>query len=162
MHKKLLAKKRDFEKAENDIDYLQVILDKYNELWMAEPNNFMANFNNHQMTLLFYGVLYNQVQNGRLLQLIFNGYASYVFSEPLVMGLKAWGATSTAELINSIKDISLQVDKEIDKTSLESLSKSYKQYPEFENYDKVFYENDGSKEVKDYVAQHLSDFIMVK
>ena len=162
MHKKLSAKKRDFEKAQDDYDYLCVLLDRYNELWAAEPHNFIANFNDNQITLLFYGVLYTQVYNGGFLQLIFNGYAPYVFSKPLVDGLEALGATSTAELINSIKDIGLQVDKEIDKTSLESLSKSYKKYPDFENYDKSFYDNDGLKEVKDYVAQHLSDFIMLK
>ena len=161
MHKELVVKRRDLEEAKDSFDYLDVIREKYNALWAAEPQKFTENFNDDQITLIFYGILYDQVQNGGFLQLIFNGYAPVIFSEPMVDGLKSWGAGPTAELIDSISAISLKVDGEIDKTSLESLSNSYSQYPEFEDYDQAFYKSDGSEDVKDYVARHLSDFIMV-
>jgi len=144
------------------MEYLQVILDKYNDLWKTEPEKFMENFNENQITLLFYGILYNQVQNGGFLQLIFNGYAPYIFSEPLVEGLKKWGVVKTAEFIASISATALHVANEVDKTNLENLSKSYTQYPEFKDYDDAFSKNDGLNEVKDYVSLHLSDFIMVE
>ena len=162
MRKELSVKRRDLEEAKDSFDYLNVIREKYGELWEAEPEKFVENFNEDQITLIFYGILYDQVQNGGFLQLIFNGYAQVVFSEPMVDGLKSWGAGPTAELIESITAISLKVDGEIDKTSLESLSNSYSQYPEFEEYDQAFYRSDGSEDVKDYVSGHLSDFIMVE
>jgi len=158
MSEKLTVTKQALEKAQSDMGYLQVILDKYNEVWSAEPQKLMENFSENQITLLFYGVLHNQVQNGGFLQLIFNGYAPYVFSEPLIDGLKSWGAIGTSELLLSIKDISLQVNSEMDKSSLDDLSKIYEQYPMYERYDKEFYENDGSKEAKEYVSNHISDF----
>ena len=162
MHKKLIIRKSAFEGIRDDMEYLQVILDKYNTLWEAEPENFMENFNENQITLLFYGILYNQVHNGGFLQLIFNGYAPYIFCEPLIDGLKEWGAVSTAKLIKSISDKCLQVADKMDKTSLENLSKSYTQYPEFKNYDNDFYKNNGLKEVKKYVSLHINDFITVE
>jgi len=159
---RLTIEKSALEKTESDFEYLQAILDKYDDLWKAEPEKFMENFNENQITLLFYGVLYNQVQNGGFLQLIFNGYAPYIFSEPMVSGLKEFGAAATAELIKSISNICLQVANKIDKTSLASLSKSYSQYPEFEDYDNAFYANDGLKEVKNYVSLNLSKYIAVE
>ena len=161
MGKELTVKQRALEKAGCDMDYLEVILDKYYGIWESESENPLEHFNDHQIGLFFYGVLFNQVQNGGFLQLIFNDYARLVFSEPMIESLKLWGAIATAELLASMTDICLQVDQEIDKTSLESLSKSYSQYPMFEGYDRAFYENDGTKEVKEYVSSHLSDFITV-
>ncbi|MCL1992006.1 MAG: DMP19 family protein [Spirochaetes bacterium] len=163
MHEKLTVEKNVLEKAGDDFEYLGIILDKYNALWKSEPQKFAENFNDNQITLFFYGILYNEVQNGGFLQLIFNGYAPYIFSKEMVGELKKWGCTQTAELIASITPVALQVANEADKTSLESLSNSYAKYPEFEDYDNAFGENDGGlNEVKKYVSANLSDFITVK
>ena len=159
---RLTIEKNTLEKTESDFEYLQAILDKYDDLWKMEPEKFMENFNESQITLLFYGVLYNQVQNGGFLQLIFNGYAPYIFSEPMVNGLKEFGAVATAELIKSITNTCLQIANKIDKTSLKSLSKNYSQYPEFEDYDNAFYANNGLKEVRNYVSLNLSNYITIE
>ena len=163
MDQKFAIDKRVLDEAEikYSIGYLQAIVNIYDELWNENPRILMENFNEDQITLLFYGVLCNQVQNGGFLQLIFNGYAPYVFSEPMIDGLRSWGAVATADLLASIADRGLQVDGEMDKTSLESLSKSYDRYPEFKKHDQDFYANDGLQEVKDHVRGRLSDFVLV-
>ena len=162
MDERLTVTKRALEEAKSDMEYLDVIIDKYQDIWATEPPNPMEYFTEDQVTLYFYGVLYNQVQNGGFLQLIFNRYAQLIFSEPMINGLKAWGATATAKLLITMASASLKVDRELDKTSLESLSRSYSQYPKFAEYDLAFDKDDGTKEVKAYVSSHLADFITVE
>ncbi|GHU19410.1 hypothetical protein FACS189475_06580 [Betaproteobacteria bacterium] len=163
MHTSLIINERELEAAQLAGDYLQAIWDKYNALWKAEPGKLMENFSEEQLSFLFYGVLYRQVQNGGFLQLLFNGYAPYIFGSPLADSLKVWGAVPTAELIESIQTSCLQVAGEIkDKASFEDMSVLYVQYPEFENYDKTFYKNTGVSEVKSYVESHLSYFVTVQ
>ena len=165
MHKNLVIQKHVLERARSDEEYLYEILSIYDPVWYAESQKFLENFSDDQIALFIYGTLHGQVMNGGFLQLIFNGYAPYVFASPLASTLRAWGASSTADLIDAIADVCLQVDRslrDVDKSNLESFTNLYTQYPEFSNYDNAFCENDGMKEVKAYVSENLAVFIMVE
>jgi len=161
MNEKLSVSKTILENAKKDGEFLKIILEKYDAVWRSDPNKLAENFAEEQISLLIFGILYNQVQNGGFLQLLFNNYAPYVFGSPLSASLRHWGATETADLIETIQDRSLQVANEIKGGSLNDLSESYSEYPEFEQYDNDFYRNDGTKEIEAYVKIHISEFIII-
>lgn len=161
MNKLLKVSRQTLEEAKTADGYLQVLLDKYNEVWRAAPDELLENFSEEQISFLMYGVLYNQVQNGGFLQLLFNGYAPYIFGSPLSQDLRRWGADALANLLDEVKEDCLKTAEEIGakEKTLEALSQSYGQYPKFNEYDARFSENDGTAQVKAYVESHLSDFI---
>lgn len=164
MHKSLNIKRADLEKTKDAHEYLNLIRQKYIELWSAEPDNLADNFTDDHFILIYYMVLYDQVQNGGFLQLLFNGYGNAVFDSPMIDTLKEWGALELSTILEKIKQPSMVVDNELKnkEKTLDILSKLYKEYPEFDNYDKEFYQNYGILEVKAYVESHLSDFIIIE
>lgn len=163
MHQDLKIKASELENIQYASEYIQPIVKEYYMLWNKEPDNFATNFTDDQHALLAYDILYNQVQNGGFLQLIFNGYYGYVFETPLSETLRVWGAGKTADILEKIKPEAFEVYsymKDREKT-VEELSDSYKQYPDFDGYDDEFYEAAGLLEVKSYVEKNLTDFIQI-
>ena len=163
MNRKLSIQASQLAKAQTNLDYLQLILEKYNQLWADAPHQLIENFSEEQISFLMYGILHNQVSNGGFIQLVHNGFANYIFDSPLIASLKDWGAINLAEFLTRISNDCLMVSSKLnssDKT-LETLSNSYLMYPEFEAYDKEFYSNDGAMEIKNYIYNHLRDFILV-
>lgn len=164
MNSKLTVKREALDNAKDEWEYLDIILDKYFELWKAEPDNIMLNFTDNQISLFFYGMLYSQVQNGGFLQLLFNGFSEQIFESPLIDDLDDWGITKTTRVLKDIEDRCLEVAKEIKEKehTLEELSKSYELYPEFEKFDVLFYQNSGGIEVKNFVEKNIDEFIIVE
>lgn len=164
MHKSLNIKRTDLDKTKDAHEYLNLIRQKYIELWGAEPDNLADNFTDDHFMLIYYMVLYDQVQNGGFLQLLFNGYGNAVFDSPMINTLKEWGALELSTTLERIKQPSMEVDNELKnkEKTLDILSKLYKEYPEFDHYDKEFYHNDGILEIKAYVESHMSDFIIIE
>lgn len=164
MNPKLKVRREDLENAEDEWGYLDTILDKYFELWEEEPDNVMDNFTDNQISLFFYGMLYTQVQNGGFLQLLFNGFADHIFESPLIDDLDDWGITDTTRVLKDIEERCLEVSEEIKEKgySLETLSKNYELYPEFEKFDVMFYKNNGGVEVRDFVKNNIDKFITVE
>lgn len=164
MNSKLTVKREDLDNAKDEWEYLDTILDKYFELWKAEPDNIMLNFTDDQISLFFYGMLYTQVQNGGFLQLLFNGFADHIFETPLIDDLDNWGITNTTRVLKDIEERCLEVSKEIKEKeyTLEELSQSYSLYPEFEKFDVLFYKNNGGLEVRNFVEKNIDKFIIVE
>lgn len=171
MDDRLKIKKSDLEKAEDNWDYLYTILNKYYELDEAEPEEFPNYLNNNQLVLFVHSALDREVNNGGFLQLIFNGYAEFVFEDFFIQSLRSWGAASTSDLLESIKPAGLQLVKELqnagqfdEQRSLEAFSNLAEEHSEFDKFDDTYYEiNEAEvKAIRDYVAHHLSDFIIVE
>lgn len=144
--------------------YIWEFADQYYKVWNDDPQNLFENLTQDQITLALYNTLSSQVQNGGFLQLIFNGYSYIIDTDsPIAESLREWGATETAKVIEKVMpQVSNVVDalSESDK-SIETLSKLYKQFPEFNGFDEEFYQNDGSLEVKKYVEENLSKFATI-
>lgn len=51
----------------------------------------MAELNSDQITLLAYDILHNEVMDGGFVQLIYNGYGSFLFRNPFAKAIKGWG-----------------------------------------------------------------------
>ncbi|MGN7809446.1 DMP19 family protein [Flavobacterium sp. 22076] len=164
MDERLKIKKHELE-TEYEYDYLLNIAGKYENLMKITGKEWIKHFTDDQHGLYGYIVLYTQVQNGGFVQLIWNGYYGYIFETPLTEMITKWGAPNTAKLLEKIKTDCNKLAKEIgnnDKTDIESFSKLYKKHPEFEAFDKEFYDQDEYYEVKNYVEKNLSDFIILE
>ncbi len=160
----LKIKKDSLESIEHPDEYLELITSKYYDL-MKDKNTEWSMFTEDQLTLHFYMILYNQVQNGGFIQLLWNGYFSYTFETPLIETISEWGAKNTAKILEKIKLDCSKLAEEIaddDKTDLKLFSKLYEKYPQFDAFDKEFYDEDGVDEVKKYVENHLNDFIIIE
>lgn len=161
MNKNVIIKRKDLDEAKHDIDYLIVIFNALRETSANDTQKFFEESSENQISLMIYTYLYDQVQNGGFIQLIFNGYAPYIFNSPLSYSLKRWGAITTGELLEEITEDAMRVVEYLeDKEMTEAvLSDTYPQFPQFEDYDKRFYENTGISEIKHFVERHIDEIV---
>ena len=163
MNTKIEVSKTLLGKQELDIDYLIVIFDKLREVSAEDTEAFFNESSEDQISLMIYTYLYDQVHNGGFIQLIFNGYAPYIFNSPLSQSLRTWGAIETAALLEDITEEAMQVleylkDKEM---SVDTLSNTYPEFPQFEDYDKRFYDHTGIPEMKHYVSENINELVVL-
>lgn len=147
-------------------DFLFLFIDKYHEMMADKSDADIAQrFNNSQHTLMAFNFLYGQVCNGGFLQLIQNGYGSYVFDSPFAEDIRTWGAEGIADIVADAKTIYEKNRKELEKeTTLEEFSAMYKEFTEFEPLDDRFYEvmNVEIERIKGWIENHLDDFAVIK
>lgn len=169
MSQKIEIERKELDIAEDGWHYLVIFIDKYTKIWNADLKNIMQNLTEDQITLMMYGLLYNQVQNGGFIQAIFNGYG-FIFDtdNPLTSSLKEWGATEVAQIIDKVGvefrkegENMLPAEGMSKDKSIEFLSALYQKYPQFDELDEEFYDNDGVDEIKSYVENHLNDFATI-
>lgn len=166
MTKLPVIRKQDLDQASAETwDYLFLILDQYYTIIAADPSEetFRA-FNASQHTLMAFNTLYGQVTNGGFVQLIQNGNGGYIFENPFAEGIRAWGATAIADLVDQAGLIYREHKEDLEReTTLEAFSEMYKDYPGFELLEDTFYEVvDGDTEIiRKYVADHITDFVRV-
>lgn len=163
MNEKVVVSKKLLAKQESDIDYLIEVFNALREVSADDQEAFFNESSNDQISLMIYTYLYDQVQNGGFIQLIFNGYAPYIFNSPLSSSLSKWGAIETATLLDEMTNDAHQVvayleDKEF---TADVLSDTYPKFPQFEDYDKRFYENTGIPEIKKFVETHLEEIVIL-
>lgn len=155
----------EIDQAKGDTwDYLFLFLDKYDEIISSsskDEDEVLDEFTDEQHILMEFNALYGQVTNGGFIQLIQNGYGSYIFDNPFAEGIKAWGATATAEIVDLAKVIydTHRDDLERERT-LEEFSKMYKAYPEFAPLEDKFYEiiDQELKVIKEFISNNIHLF----
>lgn len=152
-------------KNNDDRDYLFTIYDEYFKL-QAElgDEKFFPQLNNEQHAFLAYNYLYGQVTNGGFIQLIQNGYGSYIFESPCIETLHSRWLKKMAKLLqqaqiiyNDKKNI---LEQEID---LEWFSQLYEEITDFEPLDEEFYKimDEETTILKEYIHNNLSSFVQL-
>ena len=87
-------------------EFLQVFIDAYLDALGGNLNaENMHLLNGHQHTLLAFHFLREEVMHGGLVQLIQNGYGSYIFDNPTAKALKQMGASELAKIIYKAREI---------------------------------------------------------
>lgn len=157
----------EINKAKSDTwDFLFLFLDAYYQIMASDANEqSMQAFSAAQHTLMAFNSLYGEVSNGGFLQLIQNGYGSYIFDNPFSAHIKEWGAVEIAKIVDEAKLIYEQHKDDLEKeTSLEEFSAMYNEYTSFEPLDDKFYEvMDTELEIiKTYVEQNINSFANIK
>ena len=152
--------------AENSIDqFLQLIIQSILEAIGGEINaNTLEKLNVEQATLLAWNILHEEVMDGGYVQLIYNGYGSFIFKNPFGRVMKDWGLKSLHSHIEHASKPYKKYHKTIEQERTdEDFMALFEQYPEFDDLDDAFVEME--EEVTDtichYVDEHLEDFVSV-
>jgi len=156
----------DLENAKNGDawDFLFVFTEKYFEL-IGENEEILKEFTSSQNVLLAYNFLFDQVCNGGFIQLIVNGYGSYVFDTPFSSLLKEWGVERIAGIVDEARAVYEEHKEELEKdVTLEEFSKLYEKIKGFDPLDDRFYKVMGGETevLKKYVEDHLEEFAVME
>ena len=125
----------------------------------------MAELNSDQITLLAYDILHNEVMDGGFVQLIYNGYGSFLFRNPFATAIKGGGIDELASLVKKAGKLYFKYKNEIERECTDDeFMAMFEQYPEFDDLDDLFIENEETWTgmVACYVDEHIERFVTVE
>lgn len=125
----------------------------------------MAELNSDQITLLAYDILHSEVMDGGFVQLVYNGYGSFLFRNPFAKAIKGWGIDELASLVKKAGKLYFKYKNEIERECTdEEFMAMFEQYPEFDDLDDSFVENEETWTgmVACYVDDHIERFVTVE
>lgn len=140
--------------------FVQVFVDAIRKAIGGEPTpETMAQLNADQMTLLCWDTLRQEVMEGGFIQLIHNGYGTFIFKNPFAKALnKMWGLRDLSKMLYEVHTLWLESREalEADCTDEEFMA-LYEQYPQFDDYDDLFIENE--EQWTDHIAHYVDNNI---
>ena len=125
----------------------------------------MPTLNSDQITLLAWDTLHEEMMDGGMIQLIHNGYGGFIFRNPTDKVFRNWGIQGLYKLINKAhifyKKAAQEVEKEM---SDEEFMALYEKYPEFDDFDDEFVENEEewTSAVAFYIDEHIDSFAEIE
>lgn len=125
----------------------------------------MAELNSDQITLLAYDILHNEVMDGGFVQLIYNGYGSFLFRNPFAKAIKGWGIDELASLVKKAGKLYFKYKDEIEhECTDDEFMAMFEQYPDFDDLDDQFVENEEmwTGMIACYVDEHIERFVTVE
>ena len=125
----------------------------------------LQELNADQLTLLAWKILHDEVMDGGFVQLIYNGYGPFIFKNPLAKVLRLWDMRAPSKLIYDAHTLWLKYRDEIEsEKSDEDFMAMFEQYPEFEDLDDQFIENEEewTDDIAHYIDDHLESFAKIE
>ena len=96
-----------------------------------------------EVTLLAYCTLREEVMDGGLVQLIYNGYGPFIFLNPFAKAMRLWGLKDFSKLLyEGRKFFEAHGDEIQQEMSDEDFMALFEQYPEADDFDDTFIENE--------------------
>ena len=96
-----------------------------------------------EVTLLAYCTLREEVMDGGLVQLIYNGYGPFIFLNPFAKAMRLWGLKDFSKLIYDgrkfFEEHGAKIQQEM---SDEDFMALFEQFPEADDFDDTFIENE--------------------
>lgn len=129
---------------------------------IGEP--MMSELNADQMTLVAFKAMHDEVMDGGFVQLIYNGYGPFLFFNPFVKVVREWGLDDLASLVNKAGRLFRKYGREIERDYTdEEFMAMFEQYPEFDELDDKFVENEEEwvAKIAYYVDEHIDRFAEV-
>ena len=114
-----------------------------------------------QVTLLVWETLRDEMMSGGFVQLIYNGYGTFVFKNPFAKAVKAWGMTELSKLVYDAhrlyKKHHERIETDCDDDEFMAL---YEQFPDFDELDDEFVDNEEkwTEQIADYIEGHIENF----
>lgn len=143
-------------------EFLQVFTDAYLEALggnlTAENMNLL---NGNQHTLLAYRFLTDEVNQGGFVQLIQNGYGSYIFDNPTAKAFKQFGAKDLAKIIYKAKEIYDKNREALEReTTDEEFMAMYVDFEVFDDLEEQYFmiEEQQSAIIANYVDENIESF----
>ncbi len=152
--------------AEGMDEFLTAIADAIHGAIGGELNaDNMTELNADQITLLGYITLRDTVMDGGFVELIHNGYGPFFYRNPFGKAMRNWGLQDLYKIISKTHKLYSMHHEEIEKDcTQEEFDALYEQFPEFDDYDDAFVENeeDFTSMVAHYVDEHLDNFCKIE
>ncbi|MDD4921652.1 MAG: DMP19 family protein [Bacteroidales bacterium] len=145
--------------------FLSVFIDAYLNVTENKLDaSTMTRLSGWQHCLLSYHYFREEVMQGGFIQLIQNGYGSYIFKNPFAKSLKIIGAEELSKIVYKAKEIydKHQTDLERETTD-EEFHAMYEQYEVFADLEERFFEieDECTSIIAYYVDEHIGDFAEV-
>ncbi len=124
----------------------------------------MGELNSDQITLLAWDILHEEMMDGGMIQLIHNGYGGFIFRNPTDKAFRGWGIADLGKLINKshyfYKKAAPEVEQDMGDEEFMAL---YEKYPEFDDFDDMFVENEEewTAKVAYYIDEHIDRFATI-
>jgi len=152
--------------SEEGVDaFLSVFIDAYLQVTGNKlDSTTMPLLNGWQHTLLSYHYFRDEVMQGGFIQLIQNGYGSYIFKNPFAKSIKICGAEELSKIVYKAKEIYDKHQKDLEKeTTDEEFHAMYEQYEGFDDLEERFFEieEECTSILAYYVDEHIGDFAEV-
>lgn len=146
-------------------EFIQVFVDAiYKSIGGELTQEMMQELNSDQITLLAYIVLREEVMNGGFVQLIHNGYGSFIFKNPFAKAVKAWGMKDLCRMVYDVHTLYAKYHDEIEKDCTDDeFMAMFEQYPEFDDYDDGFVENEErwTEDIAHYIDSNIDKFAKI-
>lgn len=146
-------------------EFIQVFVDAiYKSIGGELTQEMMEELNSDQITLLAYLVLREEVMNGGFVQLIHNGYGSFIFKNPFAKAVKAWGMKDLCRMVYDVHTLYAKYHDEIEKDCTDDeFMAMFEQYPEFDDYDDGFVENEErwTEDIAHYIDSNIEKFAKI-
>lgn len=100
----------------------------------------MALLTPDEITLLAYAILREQLLEGGFIQLIQNGYGPFIFLNPFAKAIRLWGLKDFSKWIYSARELYEHTREQLETPteSDEEFMALYEQYPEWDEFDDFF------------------------
>lgn len=153
---------KDLSKAamEGMDQFINVFTDAIHQSIGGEPTaETITELNADQMTLLCWETLHREVMEGGFIQLIHNGYGPFIFKNPFAKALnKIWNMRELSRQLYEVHTLWLKYRSELERDCTdEEFMALYEQYPQFDDYDDWFVENE--EELTGLVAHYIDENI---
>lgn len=143
-------------------EFLQVFIDAYLEAIGGKLTaENMSKLNGSQHTLLAWHFFSTEMREGGFVQLIQNGYGSYIFENPFAKAIKQFGAVELGKLIYKAKDIYDPNKKELEReTTEDEFNAMYVDFEVFDDLEELYFdmEEQQTSLIAAYVDDHIADF----
>lgn len=143
-------------------EFLQVFIDAYlKEIDGSLTADNMSKLNGSQHTLLAWHFFSTEMRDGGFVQLIQNGYGSYIFQNPFAKAIKQFGAAELSKLVYKAKEIYDPNKKELEReTTEEEFNAMYVDFEIFDELEERYFdmEEEQTALIAQYVDEHITEF----
>ncbi|MFM2291855.1 MAG: hypothetical protein RIS29_1668 [Bacteroidota bacterium] len=143
-------------------EFLQVFIDAYlKEIDGNLTADNMSKLNGSQHTLLAWHFFSTEMRDGGFVQLIQNGYGSYIFENPFAKAIKQFGAAELSKLVYKAKEIYDPNKKELEReTTEEEFNAMYVDFEAFDELEERYFdmEEEQTALIAQYVDEHITEF----
>jgi hypothetical protein len=126
----------------------------------------MGELNSDQITLLAWDMLHEEVMDGGFVQLIHNGYGTFIFKNPFAKALKQlWGMRELSKLIYDAHTLYAKYHEQIERDCTDDeFMAMFEQFPEFDDMDDEFVEKEEewTEQIARYIDNNIERFAEIK
>ena len=156
---KITIDKTLWKEISSDLQQMQTFLEQ--QFLSLAQNEGISKLSPDQITLYAFLTLRQEMSEGGLLQLLYNGYGPFIFENPFAKAMRLWGLKDFSKLVYSAKVIydEHKVDLTRERTDDEFMA-MYETYEAFDKIEEEFLEDEESitTRIAIYVDDHLDEF----